>query len=284
MKKHTLLLIGIMATISACSQSVENGTAIGNYKIYTLSEGQQQGNSSILLDATPEMMAQAIPDGTFPNAVNAFLVQTPDKNILVDAGFGRLLFDNLKSIGLTATQIDVVLLTHLHGDHIGGLLKNGKITFPNAQIYIAKSERDYWAKTDNALALNVLKAYEKQIVLFEPNDLGNIKTALFAGITPIAAFGHTPGHTAFLVESDSDKLLIWGDLTHAMAIQMPFPQVAVTYDINPKEAVTTRQAILKFVAENHIRIAGMHIAAPSIGKIEAKGDGFEFVSADEIGE
>jgi glyoxylase-like metal-dependent hydrolase (beta-lactamase superfamily II) len=187
------------------------------------------------------------------------------------------LFDNLKSIGLTAAQIDVVLLTHMHGDHIGGLLKDGKIAFPNAQIYIAKPERDYWAGTDNELALNVLKMYDKQIVLFEPNDLSNIKTALFAGITPIAAFGHTPGHTAFLVESDSDKFLFWGDLTHAMAIQMPFPQVAVTYDIDPKEAVITRQEILKFVAQNHIRIAGMHIAAPAIGTVEAKGDGFEFV-------
>jgi glyoxylase-like metal-dependent hydrolase (beta-lactamase superfamily II) len=281
MKNQIILLILIgMATISVQAQSnsplfSEN---VGGYKVYLLSEGQQKGNTGILIGATPEMIAEQIPDGAFPNASNAFLIQTPDKNILVDTGFGRLLFDNLESIGLDAGQIDVVLITHMHGDHIGGLLKDGQAAFPNAELYIAQPEHDYWVNQNNAGAINVIKAYEKQLNLFEPNELENIITPLLPGITPVAAYGHTPGHTVFLVESNEDKLLIWGDLTHAMAIQMPYPQVAVTYDVNPEEAVQSRKVILKYVAENKIPIAGMHIAYPAVGEIKSVcGKGYEFI-------
>ncbi|MDR0864008.1 MAG: MBL fold metallo-hydrolase [Candidatus Symbiothrix sp.] len=281
MKKQLILLILIgMTTISVKAQSnsplfSEN---VGDYKVYLLSEGQQKGNTGILIGATPEMIAEQIPEGTFPNASNAFLIQTPDKNILVDTGFGRLLFDNLESIGLDAKQIDVVLITHMHGDHIGGLLKDGQIAFPNADLYIAQPEHDYWVNQNNAGAINVINAYKKQLNLFEPNELENIITPLLPGITPVAAYGHTPGHTVFLVESNEDKLLIWGDLTHAMAIQMPYPQVAVTYDVNPEEAVQSREVILKYVAENKIPIAGMHIAYPAVGEIKKIcGKGYEFI-------
>jgi glyoxylase-like metal-dependent hydrolase (beta-lactamase superfamily II) len=273
MKNKTILLIlVIMAAITANAQNV------GDYTVYLLSEGQQTGNTEILIGATPEMIADAIPDGTFPNATNCFLIQTPDKNILVDTGYGRLLPNYLAIMGLSADQIDAVLITHAHGDHIGGLLEDGKAVFPNAKLYISQPERDYWVGAKNTNVINVLKAYEKQLVLFKPNDLKSITTSLLPGITPIAAYGHTPGHTAFLVESKGDKLLIWGDLTHAMAIQMPYPQVAVTYDVNPKEAVQSREKILKYVSENKITITGMHIAYPAAGKIHpVPGKGYEFI-------
>jgi glyoxylase-like metal-dependent hydrolase (beta-lactamase superfamily II) len=89
----------------------------------------------------------------------------------------------------------------------------------------------------------------------------------------LATYGHTPGHTSFLIESKESKLLIWGDLTHAMAIQMPYPQVAVTYDVNPEGAVQSRKAVLTYVSENHIPVAGMHIAYPAIGEIKSISDG-----------
>jgi glyoxylase-like metal-dependent hydrolase (beta-lactamase superfamily II) len=278
--KFILLIFIFMAAIGSnaqCTTGTDFPERVGDYKVYLLSEGQQKGNTGILIGATPEMIAEQIPDGTFPNAANAFLVQTPDKNILVDTGFGRLLFENLKSTGLDANQIDVVLITHMHGDHIGGLLKNGQVLFPNAQLYISQPERDYWAGEKNAGAVAVLNAYEQQLVLFEPNSLDSLSQSLLPGIIPVATYGHTPGHTSFLVESKGDKLLIWGDLTHAMAIQMPYPQVAVTYDVNPEEAVQSRQAVLKYVSENAIPVAGMHIAYPAMGKVQASGSGYEFV-------
>jgi glyoxylase-like metal-dependent hydrolase (beta-lactamase superfamily II) len=280
MKNKVILFTTIIMTaISAKSQSRENIFSVntGDYKVHLLSEGQQQGNKGILIGATPEMIEEYIPDGTFPNAVNTFLIQTPDKNILVDTGFGRLLPGNLEKLGLQNESIDVILLTHMHGDHIGGLLKDNQIVFPNIRLYISKPEYDYWLNENNEGALKVLKAYKNQIVLFEPGKLENTTDELLPGIKAIAAYGHTPGHTAYLIQSNDEKLLIWGDLTHAMAIQMPYPQVAVTYDVDPQQATQSREAILKYVSKNKIRIAGMHIAYPAIGDIHPLfNGGYEF--------
>jgi glyoxylase-like metal-dependent hydrolase (beta-lactamase superfamily II) len=281
MDKFVFVLLFSVVMVVNSAKAQNTGTvfpvAVGDYTVYLLSEGQQKGNAGILIGATPEMITEAIPDGTFPNAVNAFLIRTPDKNILVDTGFGRLLPRHLDSLGLNSGEISDVLITHMHGDHIGGLLKNGQDVFPNAKLYISQPEYDYWIKSNNQQALNVLNVYKNQLILFPPNELAEIKTALLPGIFPVATPGHTPGHTCFLIQSKNEKLLIWGDLTHAMAIQMPYPQVAVTYDVNPDAAVHSREAVLKYVAEHQMLIAGMHIAYPGIGHVQSTtGKGYVF--------
>jgi glyoxylase-like metal-dependent hydrolase (beta-lactamase superfamily II) len=282
----TLFTVAIMMA-TGLANAQENDAIfsynVGKYKVYLLSEGQQKGNSGILIGATPEMIAESIPDGTFPNASNAFLVQTPDnKNFLFDTGYGRLLFGNLQTIGLNASDIDAIFITHMHGDHIGGLLFEEIRLFSKAKLYIPQAEYDYWTNDEEMnrlpenkrggfeLARKVVDIYESQLELFNPNELTNITASLVPGIKPIAAYGHTPGHTVYLIESGKDKLLIWGDLTHAMAIQMPYPQVAVTYDVNPEEAVQSRLVILDYVSKNNIPIAGMHIAFPAIGTVKAE--------------
>ena len=252
---------------------------IGSFAVTLLSEGQQQGNKSILVGTTEDMLNKTVPDGTFPNAVNAFLVETEDKTILFDAGFGRKLFENLEKTEKKADDIDVVMLTHMHGDHIGGLLRDGKKSFPNATLYIPQSEYDYWMsdKAGNAAgARQVIEAYKDKLQLFLP---GNIDDAneLLPGIRGVAAYGHTPGHTGYMLDSDGSKLFIWGDLTHAMAIQMPYPEVAVTYDVDAAKAVESRQQLLKFLSEKKIRIAGMHIQFPAIGDVKKnETNGYDF--------
>lgn len=254
----------------------------GLFEITLLSESQGQGNKGILIGATPEMLRKYAPEGTFPNGTNAFFVKTPDTNILVDAGFGRNLFANLHIIGISPEQVDVVLLTHMHGDHIGGMLRDGKPSFPNAEVYLAQPEHDYWvSESRGQQARDVIKAYKNKLHLFQPLEAGEKSTPLLAGIQGIAAYGHTPGHTAFLVESDKEKLLIWGDLTHAMAIQMPYPQVAVTYDVNPGDAIAYRKKLLEYIEKNKLSVAGMHIAFPGIGSIakDATSGGYRFTPA-----
>ncbi|MDR0506875.1 MAG: MBL fold metallo-hydrolase [Dysgonamonadaceae bacterium] len=233
------------------------------------------GNPKILIGATQELIQKHLPNG-FQSQINAFLLQTPDKNILIDAGLGDGLLKNLKSLNVAPEQIDAVLLTHLHGDHIGGLLADGKKVFPSADLYIAKPEYDYWIKSDNKLAHNVLDVYKDRIKLFMPEALGSKKQNLFSGIQGIAAYGHTPGHTAYLIESGASRLLVWGDLTHVTAIQMPHPEIAVTYDSDAKQAVDSRRKILAFAAKNNIPVAGMHVASPAIGDIKADGAGYVF--------
>ncbi|MDR2863465.1 MAG: hypothetical protein LBV54_06300, partial [Puniceicoccales bacterium] len=120
----------------------------------------------------------------------------------------------------------------------------------------------------------VVAAYKERLHFIEPAALGaaSRRLPLFpegVDIRAIAAYGHTPGHTVYLVESKGKQLLIWADLTHAMAVQMPFPQVAVTYDVDPAQAVVARKAVLAYVAANKIPVAGMHIAHPSMGTVSA---------------
>ena len=252
---------------------------IGSFAVTLLSEGQQKGNKSILLGATEEMLQQTIPDGTFPNAVNAFLVETGNKTILFDTGFGRKLFDNLKTYGKAPADIDAVMLTHMHGDHIGGLLQDGKKSFPQATLYIPQPEYDYWMsdKASNAAnAHKVIEAYEDKLHLFTPGNMDDV-TELLPGIRGITAYGHTPGHTGYMLDSNGSKLFIWGDLTHAMAIQMPYPEVAVTYDVDPAKAVECRNQLLKYLSDNKIPVAGMHIQFPAIGDVKKnKSNGYDF--------
>ncbi|MDR1985133.1 MAG: MBL fold metallo-hydrolase [Prevotellaceae bacterium] len=291
MKKYSislLLLITAMFTGKklTCQENISTYTfQSGNFAITTLSEGQQQNGTSILIDATPEIIKKYIPAGKYPSACNAFLVKTPDKTILIDAGFGRVLFDNLKQKDVTADKVDVILLTHMHGDHIGGLLIDEKVTFPNAELYIAQPEHDYWMNIDSRggeQARKVIAAYKDKLHLFAPTDLENDNTELLSGIRAVAAYGHTPGHTAYLLKSDNEQFLVWGDLTHAMAIQMPHPEIAVTYDVSPSEAVIARKKILEYAEKNKIPVAGMHIAYPAMGIIKKANEGYKFIDISDI--
>ncbi len=256
---------------------------LGQMKVIQLNENQGMSDTKILIGATTEILDNSVPDRKIPNAVNAFLIQTAGKNILVDAGFGSKLFDNLKQQGIEPAQIDIVLLTHMHGDHIGGMLKDGEKAFPNAKVYVAEKEAAYWKsdKANNQLALDVLSAYANQLVLFNPETLNKPEKELLPNIKAIEAYGHTPGHTMFLLDLDNQQLLIWGDLTHALAVQIRYPEVAVTYDVDPDQAVKSRIETLKYISDKNIKVAGMHIPFSGMGNVtinEAGGYTFTFLT------
>ncbi|MDR2916430.1 MAG: MBL fold metallo-hydrolase [Tannerella sp.] len=246
--------------------------AVGSYEITTLSEEQKNGNTSVLIDASPEILSKHAPEGTYPTANNAFLVKALDKVVLIDAGYGMKLFNNLQSRNITAEKVDVILITHMHGDHIGGLLKDGAPTFPNAEIYIAQPEYDYWmsdkARGGGVQARAVIEAYKDKLHLFTPSEIETEGIELFSGFRAVATYGHTPGHTAFLIESNGSKMLVWGDLTHAMALQIPHPEIAVTYDTDPQQAIASRKKLFEYVALHKIPVAGMHIAFPAVGNVK----------------
>ena len=288
------IILFAMAAILVKAQNNENIflMKLGNSKVYLLSEGQRDGNTGILIGAKPEITQKYAPNNSFPMATNAFLVQINGKNILFDAGYGRGLFDNLQSLQLKPEDIDAIFITHMHGDHIGGLLRDDQAAFPNATLYLAKPEHDYWTNDEaiNQLPENrrggflaakkAVDAYKNRLNLFEPDKINSpYNKILYPGIKAFAAYGHTPGHTVFLLESGNEKLLIWGDLTHAMAVQMPHPEIAVSYDTDPETAIQSRLAILRFVSEQKIPVAGMHIAYPGIGTIEKSEPGYKFIPA-----
>ena len=262
---------------------------IGSATISLLSEGERQNGTSILIGATDEMVKKAIPDGTYTMATNAFMVEIGGKVLLFDAGLGQKTIDNLAFYGKKASDVDAVLVTHFHGDHIGSLVINNQKSYPNAALYVSKPEYDYYMNDAemNALpenrrgafttARNIFNAYKDKLVIFIPNEIEQA-TELMPGVKGVAAYGHTPGHVGYLVESDGQKVFFWGDLAHAMAIQMPYPEVAVTYDTDPVKAVEKRQHILKYLAENGIAVAGAHIPFPGMGEFGRQtSSGYNFI-------
>ena len=259
---------------------------VGRYNVYILTEHQGQNGIDILIDAPDDVVEKYAPDGTFANAVNAVLIEKEGEVWLADTGFGRNIFTQMASVGITSADVDHLLLTHMHGDHIGGMLIDGEAAFPNAGVTVAAKEHRYWFSETEMMTLpennhghfrsaqNALRKYGNKVITAEPLALGNVPAD---GIHMLEAYGHTPGHVMFLVKDGDEELIIWGDITHAMAVQMPHPEISVKYDVDPDAARETRLKVLDYVSGKRIPVAGMHIPFSGIGVISKSGSGgYEF--------
>jgi glyoxylase-like metal-dependent hydrolase (beta-lactamase superfamily II) len=278
MKKAMLLLTSLAALNCFADESIFT-YKVGDYEVVTLVETTGPGRPQILIGADDALQRRYL-EPAFRSETNTFLIRGKGRIVLVDTGFGGAVFESMKKLGVNPGDVDAVLLTHMHGDHIGGLAKDGKALFPRALVYLAEQERDYWTKVNvNAGAVAALAPYGNKVKTFKPGELGAAAAELLPGITAIAAFGHTPGHTAFLVVSGNARLLIWGDVMHVQAIQFPRPDISVTYDTDPVQAAAVRKKILDYVVKNAIPIAGMHLLYPAVGTVRAAEGGFSFEPA-----
>jgi glyoxylase-like metal-dependent hydrolase (beta-lactamase superfamily II) len=272
------LMLGALAAGGAAAEEGIFRYRAGGLDVYMLTETQGPGNPSILLNPDKAALDAYIPGGIFTSAVNTFLVKTADQLAVVDTGFGGAIFSSLKTLGIDPAQVDAVLITHMHGDHINGLQKNGKALFPRATVYLAQQEKDHWVKP-NTPAEAALSPYGSRVKTFLPGELGAAAPDLIPGIKAIATFGHTPGHTSYLVESGGEQLIIWGDLMHVQPIQFPLPDQSVSFDTDPLAAAASRRAILGYAASHNAAIGGMHLAYPAIGKVAPEGAGYRFIPA-----
>jgi glyoxylase-like metal-dependent hydrolase (beta-lactamase superfamily II) len=193
----------------------------------------------------------------------------------------------MKAAGYEPDQVDTVIITHLHGDHMGGLNDgDGKRLFPKATVFVSKEDNDFWLSqkiADDAPA-DRQPAFKKARDSAAPYlASGQWKTftqgsVLVPGIQAVNAYGHTPGHTAYALESNGEKLLIWGDLVHAHAVQFARPDVAIEFDTDQKQAVATRRRIMKAMTASKSLVAGMHLPFPGIGHVRADGkDSYSWV-------
>lgn len=233
-------------------------------------------------------------EGVAMAVINAFLVNTGEHLVLVDAGKGYvdgeiflekhgLLTRFLRDAGYTPKDIDVILPTHLHADHICGVEENGKCVFPNATIYLAEEEKRYWLDSDISslsktqqfaaeIARTALKPYldAKRVKVFAPGD------EVFPHVKSVPLFGHTPGHTGYMISSGEQNLFIWGDLLHIKSIQLPHPEVGIVFDTDAAEACKTRAAMLPKLAEKKQLVCGAHLPFPGIGYLEKLGENYHF--------
>ncbi|NCC46768.1 MAG: MBL fold metallo-hydrolase [Bacteroidia bacterium] len=257
-----LIIVTTSTTLAiGCKQQQDASSGaykVGGYEVFELNERSGKGSLDILIDAPDNVISKFAPDSTFDNAVNAFLVRKGQKVWIIDTGFGRNIFKIMDSLQINPTKIQQVMLTHMHGDHIGGMLSDSTMMFPNATVTLSAKELEYWSsmgeKAQNVQ--KILESYKGKIKTQEPN---NLTTEFGNGIHMIEAYGHTPGHVMYLIKDGNKQLLIWGDLVHASAIQFPHPEISVKYDVDPEEARKTRYRVMQFTKGHSIPVAGMHL-------------------------
>ena len=275
---------------------------LGNFEVTALYDGAIDLDEKLLKsiakrDIQRLLARQFLKGPKVQTAVNAYLVNTGSKLVLVDAGAAKLfgpglgnIVANLKAAGYTPEQVDTVLITHLHGDHVNGLVTpDGKAVFANAEVWSAKADNDFWLSEE--IAAKAPKDFQPFFKMSRDAAApylasGKWKTfdsdrELLAGVSSVDTHGHTPGHASYMVQSGDQRLLILGDLVHNHAVQFARPEVAFEYDNDPKQAVATRKRVFFQAAKEKFMVAGMHLPFPGIGHVrkEARG-GYAWVPAE----
>ena len=254
MKLRNLSLLSLLACAMTACSSGQN-----DYEIFPIQDNlsPRMMGRTLFPDAPDSLIAELGLEEGIPASVSAFLVKTGGNEILFDAANGApdsQLMQVLESLQTTADEIDYIFITHLHGDHIGGLLKEGKAVFSNALVYINKTEYGAWMAMKGRQSeglRNICNAYGERVKTFTPED------ELPCGIEAVEAYGHTPGHTAYRV----GDALIAGDVMHGTALQARYPEFSAGFDMDKEMSVKTRRAILK-MAEEGVKVYGMHFPAP----------------------
>lgn len=275
---------------------------LGDFEVTVLSDGTVDlPVDKLLTNTTPAKTQATLAANYLPvpveTSVNAYLVNTGSKLVLIDAGaaglFGPTLgkmLANLKAAGYSPEQVDEIYITHFHGDHVGGLMAGEQRVFPNAVVRAEKRESDYWLSAENLekakgddrggflAAQTSVNAYVKagKFKAFEGN------ADLVPGIKASATQGHTPGHSNYVVESKGQKLVLIGDLIHVGAVQFEDPAITVSFDKDSKAASAERQKTFHDAARGGYFIGAAHIQFPGIGHLRASGKGYQWLPVNHI--
>jgi glyoxylase-like metal-dependent hydrolase (beta-lactamase superfamily II) len=231
-------------------------------------------------------LARSFLSDTIEESVNGFLINTGSKLVLIDTGAGVYfgpsvgkLLTSLKASGYRPDQVDEIYITHMHGDHIGGLILDGKAAFPNAVVRAGQKEADYWlSKANREAASDGAKGdFDAATKALEPYvSAGRFKpisgdVVLVPGVRAVASPGHTPGHTVYLAESKGQTMMFWGDTMHVAAVQFSDPSLTDKYDKDAAAGAAQRKKIFADAAEHRYWVAGAHLSFPGIGHLRSAG-------------
>lgn len=222
--------------------------------------------------------------------VFGFLLRTPTATVLIDAGGGEgarpshgNMVARLAELGVAAGDIDHVVLTHIHPDHSNGLVDlAGQAVFPNAGIIVHENEANFWlgelpANASERLARNFRNARRA----LDPYA-GRLRTVAagegLPGLQAVPAHGHTPGHCSWRIDTAGGPVLAWGDIVHFAKLQVPLPETALVFDVDPEAAAATRRRFFQAVSDEGLLLAGAHFAPPGFARLERSGSGYTLVS------
>ncbi len=266
---------------------------VGEKQIYALSDGYFDMPASMFL-GTPESLKARIGDPA-RIAANTYAYRIGNRIILFDAGAGTSDFitkafpnvgdlpGELGSVGISAEEVADIVITHMHPDHVGGLAIGDRMAFPNAQIHIAADEWNFWNASGFATGAPepmrpMIKNVQSLSNVIESNvSLHSGSTDLGDGVSVLPAPGHTPTHTAIVLDGGREQFIVVGDLTVHEDVHFANPNFGWALDVDGEQAVAMRISMLDMIATDGLIMGAAHVTKPGLGRVERIGSGFRFL-------
>lgn len=257
-----------------------NRFTLGGFEVTTLLAGmatreEPQGIFGLNVDGDTFDAASAeakIPTDKAQFFFTPTLVNTGNELILFDTGLNADgITAAVSAAGYTSDQVTHVILTHMHGDHIGGLMRDGQPTFANAAYVTGQAEYDHWAASENERFDGLVKPLAEKMSFVGDN------ASIASGVTSMAAHGHTPGHMGYMLESDGQQLMLIADLANHYVWSLAYPDWEVRFDMDKEAAAASRREVLGMLAADSVPFVGYHMPFPAVGYVETRGDGFHYV-------
>ena len=265
---------------------------IGDIVVTAISDGYLDGTLDVMRNVDLEQARRILTDAFRParrTSVNTFLIHYKGRIAIVDTGSGNYLQPtagfvqrSLAAAGIDPKSIDNVLLTHMHPDHSAGLvdMSDGRLLFPNAELVMHENELVHWfddgamARVDERSAKLYFLAGREQVAPYKSRTRLFREGEVFPGVTAVPSLGHTPGHTAYLIASGNEQLMIWGDTVHVPEVQTAFPEAGMAFDTDLAPAAASRKRMFDRVATDGILIAGMHLHFPAFSRLARRGNAY----------
>jgi glyoxylase-like metal-dependent hydrolase (beta-lactamase superfamily II) len=295
----------VFATESSTLRAMSNAGVyrfkVGSFKVATISDGllKLPPLPTYAPTAEPKEVERSMVERFWsPSELavcfNALYIDTGAHKVLIDTGAGvelgtglAKLTQNLHSLGIQPQDIDMVIITHAHPDHIGGIVaSNGQLTFPNAQYYISDAEWQFWtASTIDRSSLKIPEQFKQGIIAAAKKHLGAITNRvhrfqpnqqIIPGITAIAASGHTPGQSALRIGSGTAQLIVAADVFFNEAFDLEHPEWQTGFDFNPQQAAATRRRLLNQIVNNRTMVIAYHMPFPALGHVRSRGNHYEW--------